>query len=361
MKKEFKNVKSIEFDVKFEGNGCVNFDGNEQAWALQSCGLYTGKINKNIKLAKRVISRDENGNYQYQFKVSSECLRHNMFKDEMAFVNPSISFLPQVLLRTIATPAYHERGFMFPNTCNSIRKKSGATITGAIGETVYDKPIVMELHSSSGKKGENQSKDNTLTSDDKKDDAKDTTLYFKENVGVEKYNSQGFIDLTELQFIPADNAYERNAVGIPEGSQFEKIYLTVLSENYGEDYNFDYYYMKDASTRDEWAERGIRFSEKSVDFLVKDILRRVFEINITTADAIFKFESIKVKVHTLDCPEGEEIELNSVNDLDNYFFGYFEKYIKASDEKIIANRKEYEDTKEKAIQDRRAKKNTKTE
>lgn len=56
-KKIFNKVNSIQFRVKFNGEGCVNYDSPEQAYYLKAYGLVKGKLEDNCKLSKKYSSR----------------------------------------------------------------------------------------------------------------------------------------------------------------------------------------------------------------------------------------------------------------------------------------------------------------
>lgn len=343
MSKKFENVKSIKFDVTFNGIGCVNFDGNQQKDSLINGKFIDYEIakNKNTKYAKRYFDKD-----CFRYKVSSDCIRHEMYKDCMEFQNTTLSYLPHILYRAIAQPQYLERGYMFTNF-HQMKKKSSYCITPAISETEHKK-VHMELMSKSGYKGDKQIEDN---------DKGNTSLFFIENVGEETYHSEGSIDLTEMQFLSMDMLYDRLGVDVDGGAN-EKIFMDAMKENYGEDTKIGYYYIKSSVTQDEFAERGILLNKQSVDFMVKDIIKRIMKIQIWRKDARFQFKNIKVVVN-FENSMTEEIKINNIQDIDDYIFLYYTKYNEADEEKIKANKNKIKELIENDKEDKKKSKGKK--
>lgn len=318
--KIFTNVKGIELELFFKGDGCVNYDSSDQKFTLSKLGLQCG-LHDNVKLAKKefkqIVNVDNEVETVFKYKVSSECIKHECFKDEIEFENSKIAYLPHILLPCIASPALILRGYMYAGD-NTIKKKSPVCITSAKEISPYRRISDIEVHSKSG-------------------DRSDTSLYFVENVGQLVYKSNAYIDLTELQFLSDDSTYDRKSIGV-DGGENEKIYLTAMRENFGDDIKFGYYFMKKGLAKDEWAERGILLSQKNVDFLVKDMIKRFFKINLHRKDAFFKFIEMKVKViYGDESYNEEEIILNNINDADNYQFDYYVKYQEANEELIKRN------------------------
>lgn len=360
--KTFKNVRTIKFKVNFEGNGCVNFDSHEQSSFLINNNIGPKSIlkNKNIMLAKKnYIKMKNEDDYKtfFKYKVSSEAIRHDMYKEDIPFQNPNIVMLPNILYNAIAMPGYITRGYVFTRyKANSLKKKSVVTICDAeeIGE--WRSEMAFDFHSRTGEKKTKEDSENKdieiSTSNDSKED-KDTTIYNVENVGKLIYQSEGYIDLTELQFISADVLYDRMSVDI-DGGINEKLYKDALYRNFP---NFkgdiNYYYMKGTYSNDEWAERGVFFDADSVDLLVKDVLSRIMKVNILKRNAIFRFKNIDVEVI---CDDGESynIDLNLKN-LNEYKFEYYQKYFLASAEKIEKNKQMVEELKKETKENKKKK------
>lgn len=337
--KIFDNVKSLEFRVRLNGDGCVNYDSKEQMYTLANNGYRKGSgiFNENVKYAKKRFNSDNT----FSYKQSSDCIKHEMYKDCMEFMNTRLSYIPMVLYRALAQSSYLMRGWVFTDGAK-ISRKSCVTITDSVSDIKHNY-VDMEVHSTSGAKGE-KPKD--------KDDKGNTSLFFEENVGKEQYSFDGYIDLTEIQFISLDPVFDRLNVDV-DGGENEEIFLTALKENFGDDIKIDYYYIKSSITEDEFAERGILLNRDAVDSMVKDTLKRIMNINIWRSNSYLKYDSITVYVNYNNGTR-EEIPIDNIEDLSNYYFNYFEKYQVADIEKIMNNKRIYEELKEKYNSKRKA-------
>lgn len=320
--RKFENVNAIGIKATFKGNGCVNFDAGEQKFELMGMGLLKGKVNDNKSYAKKVYYKDANGNTTFLYKVSSECVRHAIFSENMPYQSPTITAVPQVLYNALAMPSMLTRGYMIANKNFALKRKSPLTITDAVEDGEKRSVISFDFHTRCGEKNVAKCED----------ESKDTTIYSVENVGNVTYKADGNIDLQELQFISADVLYDRMAVNV-DGGKFEKIYLDALKHNLPNfDPKFGYYFIKNTIYQDEWAERGIMLNEESVDYLAKYILKNILNVKVVKRNAIFEIESLKITVN------GEEIEVTKDN-INDFYFGVAEKYQQASEDKILANKK----------------------
>lgn len=340
--KTFKNIKSISFKVRFNGKGCVNFDSSEQKFILLAKGFIGGVINNNVKFAKKAFGVDENNNEIFKYKISSDCLRHEIFGEGMPFMTPQVQYIPHILYNAIAQPSSILRGYMFTDTA---MKKSGPfMITDAVEVTKGHNKCHLDVHSTSG--------DKSFTKDDSGENG-GTSFYQEENVPNAVYESEGFIDLTELQFISADKTYDRAAVNVDGGPE-EDIFLNALKANYNFDPHFGFYANKSSIMGLEWGERGVLLSEDAVDMLVKYALTRVLSINITRKNALLKIARLDIEVNTAD---GESIKYEDVIDVNDFHFGYWQKYEEVDEETIKSRREEAEQKFAKILEQKKAKKN----
>ena len=350
---KFKNVRAVKFTAYFKGNGCVNFDDVKQARFLEHANIYDQEVTNNLLCAKKIFktNEDKNGNttYSFKFKVSSECLRHSIFEEHIPFQNPNIMAIPHVLYNAIATPEQIVRGYMYAQSgVNTLRKKSALTICDAIEEGSWRDKTTFDLHSCTGekKKKENIEEviiDNENTEEVAKDNKKkkkkeksDTTLYSIENVGNITYKAEGFIDLTELQFISGDVVYDRMAVDV-DGGKNEMIYLDALKRNFPSlNPKFDYYYINSNYTKDEWAERGILLDYDSVNNMVKMVLKNIMKVNINHRNASLVFDKLEINVISDNNNLSDKFEIK--DNLDSFNFEYYTKYLPADENIIRANK-----------------------
>lgn len=323
--KNYENVKTIGLKVAFEGEGCVNFDSNDQKFILNQKGL-AHLSNDNNVLAKKNFYVDKNGNEYFKHKVSSECIRHEIFKKAMPFHNPSIVGIPAVLYSTIAMPEYILRGYAFTrNGSMGLKKKSQITITDAEEVTEAGNTAVnMEIHTRSGNK-----KENTENSE-----SKDNCLYNMESVGRKAYEANGFINLTELQFIPDDPKFDRVSLALEEGSVEEKCFMDSLKRNMVNlTPSLKYYKKNGCFGSDAMAERGVLLNKESVDMIVKETLKNILSINILRRGAYFKTTGLDVTVIMADGTTDDiKITAENVND---FTFNFAEEYVEANEAEAI--------------------------
>lgn len=354
--KQFNNVRSIQFELVLNGDGCVNFDSVEQLEYLRSVGIVrygdpnfykSGSALSNILFSKknfRINPEDENTT-EFHVKTSSECLRNAIFKEGMPMQSPTVMSIPHVLYAAIAHPDSIIRGYMFASKTITLRKKSPFYITDAEEVGPWRRSIVTDFHSRSGEKLSNEGKGD--------DDTKDTSIYKIENVGKVTYIAKGGIDVQELGFISGDPIYDRMAVNV-DGGVNEKIYLDTLSKNLGiVNPEFKYYYLNNAYTSDEWAERGILLDANTVNRLIKRVLKNILNISIIRRNAFLKTSKLMVTVFTDGGSETIEMTLDN---LDDFNFYYATNYVETNEDKILQN-KDYIKTLE--VKNKEEKKKTK--
>ena len=124
IEKAFNDVKSIEFQVFFDGDGCVNYDTSEQIFQLNKLGFIKNDsrfrngegLSKNIKLAKKIFRENiqNGGEYEQCTYISATCLRNSLFGDTIKFQSPTVANNPYVLHTCIAHPSMLLRGYVYP-------------------------------------------------------------------------------------------------------------------------------------------------------------------------------------------------------------------------------------------------------
>ena len=120
-------IKALGFEVEFKGNGCVNWDSNDQKFMLLANGLIGGKIDDNVKFAKKSFVKTEDG-IGFLYKVSNDAIRHNMWEKEKPFFNENVAQIPYVYYNMLGRPCMLERGYMFASKNASITSKKKAIL-----------------------------------------------------------------------------------------------------------------------------------------------------------------------------------------------------------------------------------------
>lgn len=306
-----EKIKGIRFKMNLEGQGVVNFDGMVNIFSQKQLKGFEhiDPRNKNYKFAKKSYTVDEEGKLDYKLKISSACLRHEMFTNP--FGNTPIS------IRGIKTEWYHYllssngllRGYMFTDDSTpTVKRKSPVTICDAI--QTNDAKSFMEIGTQSG----------NIYSDS------EISLHTHEQVGDITYTAEGFINIQELRFISCDLKYDRLAINpdilVNVNDNKENIADTVLKNLYGKDAKYDiglFYYNEFAKASE--LELGILLGDEITINLVKDALMRMFDVYIKRSGSFAKVKNIEIQLvsDVLDT-SNEWLELNSHSDIANLNF-----------------------------------------
>jgi hypothetical protein len=282
-------LKSILFKGTIKGNGVVNYDAKDQKWMLKKYKYDEwGSALKfdNIKIAKHAIVKtgnDENGKPQYdvRLKISSNCLRNAIFKEDHPFQNSMILHSKKLLNMSIASIASLLRGYMFEQEgFTGLKRKSPVIITDA--EQTAGELSTIDLHTTSGAKRTKGSED----------DASDTSLFYKETVGDVEYSFKGAISLPDLQFIPLSDTFDRMAVNPDD---FETLYRPHLEKSVGSKVDDPGFYMIKSAVN-AIPEEGILLSQAQSALLVKEFFKRLLSLTITrNASGYASISSLQVK------------------------------------------------------------------
>lgn len=282
-------LKSILFKGTIKGNGIVNYDAKDQKWMLKKYKFDEwGSALKfdNIKIGKHALVKtgnDENGKPQYdvRLKISSNCLRNAIFKEDHPFQNSMILHSKKLLNMSIASVASLLRGYMFEQEgFTGLKRKSPVIITDA--EQTAGELSTIDVHTTSGAKRTKGSED----------DASDTSLFYKETVGDVEYSFKGAINLPDLQFIPLSDTFDRMAVNPDD---FETLYRPHLEKSVGSTVDDPGFYMINSAVN-AIPEEGVLLSQPQTALLVKEFFKRLLSLTITrNASAYATLSTLQVK------------------------------------------------------------------
>lgn len=341
-------VKQVNFKFELEGNGIVNFDSGDQKylWNRESKegnkNKFTSSDNNNV-YAKKFYYRDENGVLRYKIKISSDALRNAIFKGDAIATNPTICHHKSLLNSFIGSTLGLVRGYMFAGKNETLKRKSPLTITAAVQTNNAESH--MEFHSRSGQKKINDDSDSG-----------DTSIFNKETIGEITYEGKGFINLQDLEFISCDPIFDRYSFN----SDDYEILKTFLSKNIpGFNSELGYYTLK--SSLIDVAEYGIKLNNQNVLFLVKEALKRIFEISIVKAGAYAKISKLSVQLITdpLNPSNNAWLDIHDINDVNSLNFDIEEFYVLADESDAKAQRNLIEDAIKKEIEEKKKSKEEK--
>ena len=323
-------VKSFLLKTKLKGFGIVNYDSNQQKWAYNQLENKEKVSHDNVNFAKKnwheYTTKDGEKKLGYKLKISSDCLRHEIFIDDFEYQTPNLMHHAHILIASIASPASLIRGYLYTvKDVLNIKRTSALTITDA--SQTCNAVSMIETFSRSGVK----------TTDDNK---ADTTFFKKETVGDIEYEALGSIDLKELQFISLDKLFDRLAVESDWFTLYKELLQSKLPSFNGEP---KYYQIKNSCV--EIPELGVVLSNEDVVKLTKELIARLLKISIRRAKAYAKLTELYIKpVYDVlkDTAEDERgwIKIHSLEDVENINFDMQVFYEEEDTEKAELLRKD---------------------
>jgi hypothetical protein len=308
-------TRNVLFKLDIAGNGIVNYDTNDQKYVHNDAHTHLKSRYNNTLYSKKNFY-GEGDNLRFKIKISSDCLRHSLFDDELISQSPKIISDKRALYSFMASPMSVLRGYMFANKEETLKRSGGFHIIDA--EQTNDAFSYMELFS---KSGERVSKELTT-------DTSDTSLFFKETVGNITYATQGSVDLRQLQFISCDQVYDRYSFN-PDPVNFDlyKKFMRLRLKNFNS--NLEYYQLINFKSPDEPVmdipEFGFKFSNENVNDLVKYMVEKLLLLNIERSKSFARKSKLMIKfvtdplIHTFES-ENDWVEVNSMNDVNNISF-----------------------------------------
>lgn len=276
-----KTAKNLLFKVKMDGIGTVNFDDSDARFIVSRYGNPATKKpynNNNIKVAKseyRQVGTDENGAplYKRTLKISSECLRRAIFEKDYDVTNGRIMRNDAFLSSFISSPAALLRGYMFAE--ETIKAKSPVTIGAAIETS--GAVITPEIGTVAG-------------------DKEKTSLFYTENTGKTKYETKGFVNLKQLEFLSCDDFFERRAVKSPWVETEDGMLNTAFKQRYGKvPYSLGIYTATANAFTKHIGEYGLHFSTDFRKYLLAEFFKRLLSVNITRSGSFARVSEISVK------------------------------------------------------------------
>ena len=348
-------MKQIIFKATMEGCGVVNFDDKSQCFSLNKLGIKellvkdgSGKFTENTKYAKKdfFVKKDEDGQpmkdddgnliYDYNIKISGDCVRNAIFKNEVECVNPIIAKNPIIACNYYLSKVGLTRGYL-----NAVKDEQGfknkSCITVTDAREISGAKSHIEIGSTSGERNE-------------------TSMYYTEKIGDAKYALEGIIDFKKLMFVVADPMFDRMAIhpdwvtsGLAEKT---------LRNFYGDKSQptVGYFTSSSECTTNTIAEYGLILNEELVVYLVKYLLKSIMGCSIKRNNAYANVTSLSIKFiddiifDKMDDAKGW-IELKTKEDIEKLDFKVDCPYEKATEDDIKAletMRKEYEDGLKKA-------------
>lgn len=256
-----KKLHTIKIHATFKGQGVVNFGCSDDKFMLNKSMGATVVSHDNTKIAKASYAINNDGSIARTLKVSSQCLRQGIYKQ---MHNPNIIHSPALFNDYASSKAGLMSGYMFASEKKgAAKRKSPLTVIDA-HETSGAVPT-FNVHSNSG-------------------DRNDTSLYYVEEVGQTRFETDMFINLSELQFIPLSDTYGRNSV-FPDG---EEPFKSALRTKYG---NIEEGYYAIEGEEGQVPEYGVKLPGSAVCDIVKDFIGHLKKFRVDRANSYLEFDS----------------------------------------------------------------------
>lgn len=322
-----KEVKSVLFETVLKGRGVVNFDDKSQKYNLRAKNInHLYDSNDNVQYAKKEFFLNEKNEWDYKIIISDGALRNALFRNDYVSSIPHIHKYPMLYIPYIASISTLIRGFLSTEKEDNSHRKSSVCLPSAI--QTNNTQSSLEMRGRSGYKELKKEKKDSL-------DAKDTTIFKKETIGDVTYETKGFFDIQQLQFISADQAYGRYSIN----PDYFKLFAEELSKNIpGFNGTLGFYNMKDSALK--YPELGLLFSENDIKFLMVEFIKRLLNLEIKRSGAFAQIDTLKVKLvynpleDRLNNEEGW-VDIKTVSD--------FEELIKDVDIKIFYEESNYDE------------------
>ena len=332
---KIKNVKSIQIKGELEGRGIVNFDSKEQRYAISAFNLMkemgAEMLHDNIKLGKKsfkyegkkTITINKEGDtkeidsYSYKNLISSACLRHATYQNDVEMVNSSIMLNEIILSNYVTSFVGLTRGYLFAQTAGknlpTIKRTSCLTLTDAIESN--NAKSVMSIGTTMGVR-DNKS------------------MTYNETVGDIEYDFSGSINPKTLQFISTDLFFDRLAM-FPDWLK-NGMFDNCMTKHYGDkaQYKTGHFTHQAQYLTKTICENGVLLNNDFTVYLIKETLKRLLRINIIRSTAYAKIKELKIRLVDDILMDEEEgwITLNSDADIDNLDFSVFEYFEETTDE-----------------------------
>lgn len=262
------SIKSIRFQGTIKSSGIVNFDGKDAKWLLKKAkpDCRAQLSHDNAKVAKHAFTQigvDEKGEpiLNAVLKISKDCIRQAIFKEDQPFHNPAIVHAEKKLIELLASVAGLLRGYMFAGIC---KKKSPVYISDAV--QISNNVSTFDIGTQNAPKTQKESAE----------DASGLSMHFKESIGgLVTYEFEGAVDLSGLQFISLSEMYDRLAVN----PNYTEAYIKSLEATLGSSVKGKAFYIKKTAAGG-LPEEGITLTSDQVKVLVESFFKRFFDLEI---------------------------------------------------------------------------------
>jgi hypothetical protein len=343
MKTQKRKVKKIIFRFRVKGQGIVNYDGKEQRHILKALGFGNESFSykNNESYSKKHFWENADGTSGYGAKISSNCMKKNMFENDRVSEQGGIQHMKHLDMALKSSPLLIIRGYLQTVAGGiALSRTSCLNMTDALQDN--NAIINMEFFTKSGKKKDNEGEkeeDPTVKDDEKKGS---NSIHRKDTVGKITYKAEGEIGIKRMEFVSTDDVFGRLALDSDDFELFSHFARLQIPN-----YNSELGYYRMASSFDLTPEYGFVFNNDNKNFFVKFILERLMSLQIVRTKANAYAHDLEIKFvydpieDTFDSEDGW-IKMATRNDLDSFHADFEEFYIREDEEESKKLRVELE-------------------
>lgn len=295
-----KKVNKITLILGLEGQGLVNYNGNRIPKRFLHEMISNGKKNDNGSFAKEHIYTEEIIDADGKKKtieipkkfISSNLIRKKITGDENSVNADKLMTNKKLRVAFLSQDNVMVRGFAALKNVN-LKRAGAICVTNA--EQTSNTKTYLETQTTEGERDSN-------------------SLFFKETCGQIEYESEIFFDIKQLHFISIDDNYDRMSLLETDVEDF----VSNINKRYGE--GSAVFGNWGTTHLNVMGEQGIWLSSKVVSNIIRETIKRVFEIDIKRAGSYARTKSIKIALGY----EGDEIDLLvepkyiSINNISDY-------------------------------------------
>lgn len=315
-----KKIHSVDFKVIAKGNGCVNFNGSQTFWSSEAAqkvsNVKTPKLlnfsakvspDEKDKIQKYLSPEDVIADKQIKMYISTNCLRHALFKTE--FPNHVSELKMSNCFDLLKNPGGLIRGYAVTDTI-PLSRKSSILLEKAVD---HKRNLVHE----------------TLTTTGVRDG---TSLFAEINAGETEYVFYGSINIEEIQFISTDNVFGRASILASKEELVElareitemlEILSSQLELTSVPKVEYGFWVRKHRVIKEgEW---GMLFNQDAIDVLVKWCLNKLENLVVKQAKGHMETESIVIDYNNGKHFRIKKDELSICETKDAEYEIYYEK------------------------------------
>ena len=271
-------------------DGPVNFEHGKKRFELLAAGMRGNHAfqHDNVRIAKMnryLVGEGADAKVMYVQKISSECIRHQLFDLIYSSGNPEANMHNDTLDEKLSNLGYLLRGDLILKTGQPTIKRASTAHVGMM-EAVAHNGITAEpsweISSNSGPRGGGDTGEDVMGA---------TSMRFTQASGKTYWRGDATLEIGEIGFIPVSEKFDRLSVP-PDRVQ---TFIEKLSRRIGSQVAQPAHYYKRGSTI-RVPEEGILLTQEQVMKVVCLFLFEGFRtLQIQRAGACFDLDHIEVK------------------------------------------------------------------